>query len=83
MKFNLYLIMISTFLFLGCSKSEKTEKANVEVNIRGKWIGDRKYINEYFGFEENIDKCKVTVLPKPPSITVDEISYINKWYIFV
>mgnify|MGYP003983035971 CR=1 FL=1 len=31
-------------------KSEKTEKANVEVNIRGEWIGDRKYINEYFGF---------------------------------
>ena len=50
MKYNLYLIIISSFLFLGCSKSEKTEKANVEVNIRGKWIGDRKYINEYFGF---------------------------------
>ena len=29
MKFNLYLIIISSFLFLGCSKSEKTEKANV------------------------------------------------------
>ena len=50
MKFNLYLIIISTFLFLGCSESEKTEKANVEVNIRGEWVSDRKYINEYFGF---------------------------------
>jgi len=50
MKFNPYLIIISTFLFLGCSESEKTEKTNVEVNIRGEWVGDRKYINDYFGF---------------------------------
>tara|TARA_B110000003_G_scaffold259182_1_gene278930 strand:+ start:393 stop:1487 length:1095 start_codon:yes stop_codon:yes gene_type:complete len=30
--------------------SKKTEKANVELDIRGEWVGDRKYINDYFGF---------------------------------
>ena len=50
MKFNPHLIIISNLLFVGCSESEKTENANVKVNIRGEWVSDRKYINDYFGF---------------------------------
>ncbi|MEJ6700076.1 MAG: hypothetical protein QNL01_03790 [Akkermansiaceae bacterium] len=54
MKIKPYLIIISTLFFIGCSKSEKTEKTNVEVNIRGEWVGGRKYINDDFGFVTEI-----------------------------
>lgn len=37
-------------------------------------------LDEYYGLEENIHKCSIDVLPKNPSITVDSLPYIKKWF---
>ncbi len=36
-------------------------------------------LDEYYGLEENIQKCSVEILPKNPTITVDALSHVKNW----
>jgi hypothetical protein len=50
-----------------------------EESLNDRRIKSMSPLNEYYGFEENIDKCILETLPKTPAITVDENNFVNNW----
>lgn len=62
-------LVITLFLFVtGCAKFGKEETTTVEPDIRGKWISERQYANDYFGF--------TITIPEEWSLTYGENEYL-------
>lgn len=48
MKQKLYLATFLVLLLAACSPTVKEEEKNVSVDIRGKWVDDNQYVNDFF-----------------------------------